>query len=120
MTAVSAGRAGEQAAREFLLKKGYTILESNTRNPYGEIDIIAKHRSVIIFVEVKLRKSDAFARGAEHVDFRKQERYLNAASFWLAKNAPDAQARFDVVELYGDTSNPKTLKINHIENAFSA
>jgi len=120
MTAVSSGAMGEKAACDFLSKKGYAIVARNLRNPFGEIDIIAKQKSVIVFAEVKLRKSGAFARGMEHVDRRKRERYINAASFWLAKNAPDAQARFDVIELYGDINDLKSVEINHIENAFSA
>lgn len=120
MTTTSIGRKGEKIASDFLSKKGYIIIQNNLRNPFGEIDIIARHKTVIVFAEVKLRKSDAFARGAEHVDRRKRERYINAASFWLAKNAPDTQARFDVIELYGDSADLKSIKINHIENAFFA
>ena len=118
MSTTSSGRKAEELAGLHLEQKGFVLIARNMRNEYGEIDLIAEHGDTVVFCEVKLRKSAGFARGLEHVDRRKQTRYLNASSLWLAGNRPEAQARFDVIEIYGDIDRPAAVRINHIENAF--
>lgn len=114
------GAWGEQAAAAYLLKKKYKILGTNYRCRFGEIDIIAANRAFLVFVEVKLRKSAAFAAAAEFVDIRKQERLRTTAELYLSENPTKLQPRFDVIEIYApDGIYTVTPTINHIEDAFS-
>ena len=114
-----AGRFGEQTAAEYLKKKHYKIIGLNYSCRFGEIDVIAKNSKYIVFVEVKLRRSDAFAEAKEFVTQSKQEKIIKTASLWLSQNETELQPRFDVIEIYAqDGVSSKALKINHIENAF--
>ena len=113
------GAWGEDRAAKYLKKQGYRILERNYSCRWGEIDIIAADRRFLVFVEVKLRKSDAFARAAEFVDFRKQARLRSAAELWLSLHETEFQPRFDVVEIYAPEGEAtKHPTINHLEDAF--
>lgn len=114
-----AGAWGEEQAAKYLKKRGCRILERNFSCRFGEIDLIARDRQYVMFVEVKLRKSDAFARAAEFVDWRKQARLRATAELWLSQHETELQPRFDVIEIYApqgaETKNPT---INHLEDAF--
>lgn len=114
-----AGAWGEALAAAYLRKKSYEILASGYRSRFGEIDLIAKKRKFLVFVEVKLRKSDSFAQAMEFVDSAKQNRLRMTASMYLAENPTDLQPRFDVIEIYApqgvDTPKPE---IRHMEDAF--
>lgn len=113
------GRFGEQAAAEYLKKKHYQIIGLNYSCRFGEIDIIAENKKYIVFAEVKLRKSDEFAEAKEFVTFSKQEKIIKTASLWLSTNETELQPRFDVIEIYAPEGiASKSIKINHIENAF--
>ena len=113
------GRFGEQTAAEFLKKKHYKIIGMNYSCRFGEIDLIAENKKYVVFVEVKLRKSDKFAEAREFVTFSKQEKIIKTASLWLSQNETELQPRFDVIEIYASEGvSSKAIKINHIENAF--
>ena len=113
------GRFGEQAAAEYLKKKHYKIIGLNYSCRFGEIDIIAENKKYVVFVEVKLRKSDEFAEAKEFVTISKQEKIIKTASLWLSQNETELQPRFDVIEIYAPAGTAsRSVKINHIENAF--
>ena len=105
------GAWGEEQAARYLRRKGYTI---------GEIDLIARRRGVIAFVEVKLRKNANFAEAREFVTCGKQRRILKSASLWLAAHGCDElQPRFDVIEIYApEGMDTDKLTIHHLEDAF--
>ena len=113
------GSWGEALAAEYLRKKRYRILASGYRSRFGEIDLIVCNRQYLIFVEVKLRRSDRFAQARDFVDYRKQNRLRATAAFYLEENPTRLQPRFDVIEIYApdgmDTQKPI---INHLEDAF--
>ena len=113
------GAWGESVAANYLLKKRYKLLATNYRCRFGEIDLIVSDRKHIVFVEVKLRKSDKFASAMEFVDLRKQNRIRTTAEIFLNQNPTDLQPRFDVIEIYApagiDTQRPE---IHHLEDAF--
>ena len=113
------GAWGEAIAARYLQKKHYKLLSAGYRSRFGEIDIIAANRKYLVFVEVKLRKSDKFARAMEYVDSFKQERLRKTAQLYLSQYPTELQPRFDVIEVYApegtDTSDPV---VNHLENAF--
>ena len=111
------GGAGESAAARYLIARGYEIEAANYRSRYGEIDIIAKNREFVVFVEVKTRKSGAFARPMESVTRSKLEKIRQTALIWLAANKCDKQPRFDVIEVYmPDGAAGKPARIEHMEN----
>ena len=112
------GRWGEEQAARYLQKKKFRIVGMNYTCRFGEIDIIAENRDYVLFVEVKLRKSDRFAAAREFVNTAKQERLITTAQLWLAANPVKKQPRFDVVEIYAPHGSEGEIRINHIENAF--
>ena len=113
------GAFGEAAAAEYLRKKRYEILGMNYRCRLGELDIIARQKGAVVFVEVKLRREGGYASAAEAVTPAKQRRLLIAAENWLAENElEDVPCRFDVIEVYLEKSGGKVKRINHLEEAF--
>jgi putative endonuclease len=91
------GLSAESRAAALLIAKGYRILARRFRTPLGEIDIVARRRGALIFVEVKAR--DNFDTAAEAIGKRQQNRIIAAAQLWLAGHPEDAMRdmRFDVV-----------------------
>lgn len=114
------GAWGEALAAEYLRKHRYTIVATGYRSRFGEIDIIARNRQYLVFVEVKLRKNARFAMGREFVDLRKQDRIRTTAMLYLSRYPTDLQPRFDVIEIYApeglETQKPE---IHHLEDAFA-
>ena len=111
-----AGTRGEAAVARYLRQRGYTLLASQWRCRFGELDLVARDRQgTLCFVEVKLRGSSAIALPREFVDSRKQQRLRSAAEMYLSQQELDAPARFDVAEVYEENGQ---LRINYIENAF--
>lgn len=106
-------------AAEYLRKKRYKILATGFRSRYGEIDLIVSNKQFLVFVEVKLRRTNLFADAREFVDFRKQNRLRTTASIYLSQYPSDLQPRFDVIEIYApDGTSTKNPVINHLEDAF--
>lgn len=113
------GAWGESLAAEFLQKKHYKILATGYRSRFGEIDLIVADKTYLVFVEVKLRKSNAFANAFEYVDQRKQQRLRATAEIYLSLFPTDLQPRFDVIEIYAkDGTETKRPVIHHIKDAF--
>ncbi len=113
------GAWGEEQAARYLRRKGYTIVERNYACRFGEIDLIARRRGVIVFVEVKLRKNAGFAAAREFVTCAKQQRILKSASLWLSVHGCELQPRFDVIEIYApEGMESEKLTIHHLEDAF--
>ena len=100
-------------------KKRYTLVASGFRCRYGEIDLIVRNKKYLVFVEVKLRKSNKFAQAREFVDIPKQERIRTTADYYLSRYPTDLPARFDVIEIYAPegTATVKPV-IHHLEDAF--
>ena len=112
----SAGNRGEAAVARYLRQKGYTLLASQWRCRFGELDLVARDRhSTVCIVEVKLRGTNSIALPREFVDSRKQQRLRSAAEVYLASKELDAPVRFDVAEVYDEGGS---LRIEYIENAF--
>lgn len=103
-------------ALEFLKNKDYKILERNFRTILGELDIIAKDKETICFIEVKTRTSDKFGLPQESVNRLKQRKMSQSAMIYLKdKNLLEKPARFDVVSIL----NPQQdAKIDLIQDAF--
>ena len=113
------GRWGEDLAAEFLEKKGYRIVERNWKCRFGELDLVAEGEGFLCFAEVKLRRSERFGAGAEHVDRRKQERLRVTAELYLQEYPTQLQPRFDVFEVLAPNGlGTKNPRIRYIEGAF--
>ena len=114
------GSFGEALTAEHLRKNGYKILGMNYRTRLGEIDVIASKGRFVAFVEVKLRKSAAFAQAREFVTRAKQARLISAAQEWLQQSGCSLQPRFDVAEIYAPQGiRTAAPEIRYWENAFS-
>ena len=113
----AAGDRGEAEVARYLRRKGYTLLASQWRCRFGELDLVARdRRGTVCFVEVKLRSAGAIGLPREFVDVRKQERLRTAAAAYLSTHDIDAPARFDVAEVYAE--NDGRLRVEYLENAF--
>ena len=108
------GLSAESRAALLLIAKAYRILEGRWRTPFGEIDIIARRRGVVVFVEVKARGS--VDEAVEAVTDRTKRRVIGAADLWLARHPQytNSGIRFDVIVV-----TPGKLP-RHIVTAFSA
>ena len=113
----ASGDRGEAEVARYLRKRGYTLLASQWRCRFGELDLVAKdRRGTICFVEVKLRSRGSIALPREFVDHRKQARLRSAAASYLSTFGIEAPARFDVAEVYAEKDG--TLRVEYLEDAF--
>jgi len=109
------GKKGEDIASEFLKNKGYEILERNWRNKFGEIDIIAKKKDVLVFVEVKTKIGELFGLPEEMVGRGKLQKIRHMATIYM--NGKESLCRIDIVAIVlGDDSS--VSRINHYENVY--
>ena len=112
------GKSGEDHAYDYLLKKGFDILERNWRHKKDEVDIIAVHRDCLVIVEVRYRTERAIVAAGQTIDNRKQQKLIRTAAMFLAWNDEYATLplRFDVVGI--DTDANGKSSINWIRDAF--
>lgn len=113
---LSLGAWGEEQAVAYLLRQGLKIVACNYTTPVGEIDIIARSRRELVFVEVKTRRSLAYGSPCEAVGPRKQRQILRTAQWYLADSKSRLQPRFDVIGVMPDDSG--AARIEHIQAAF--
>lgn len=109
------GNKGEDTAAEFLAGKGYKIKARNWRFGKLEIDIIAQHNDMIIFVEVKSRTGTYFEQPFQAVTKKKQRFIIKAANAYIEKYEVDLEARFDIISIVEQKGKSE---IDHIEDAF--
>lgn len=107
------GRVGESFAAVMLEKKGYTILEKNFSNKFGEIDIIAKDKDVLVFVEVKTKIGDDFGLPEEMVGPGKLQKVRNMATMYM--KGETFVCRIDVVAIVLNEQN-EIQRLTHYEN----
>jgi putative endonuclease len=116
MRRIRTGKLGEDLAVAHLQNAGYQIIAQNYRCLYGEVDIIARDRGTIVFVEVKSRKSETFGQPQEAVGLEKQKKLSRISLHYLQqKRLETFSARFDVVAV---KMSPDGNRINLIRNAF--
>ena len=101
------GEKGEELARKFLKKKGYKLIEQNYKTPLGEIDIIAKDKDTVVFIEVKARESLAYGLPFEAVNSAKKRKIANVAHQYLKRFKKMPPCRFDVVSINHENDKPQ-------------
>lgn len=109
------GKKGEQAAADFLKKKGLQIMETNWKSGDIEVDIIAKEADTIVFVEVKTRTDHGDTHPEDAVDEKRKRRLCTGAQIYLKYNQLDNPWRFDIIAI---TAGAEGMQLNHIEDAF--
>jgi len=110
------GAQGESRAKEYLINKGYKIIQSNYLKRTGEIDIIAfdPKYNEYVFVEVKTRSNKSFGYPEEAVDDEKLSKIAETAESWLADNdIDDSEWRIDIISIEWKGGKPE---ITHLEN----
>ena len=109
------GRVGEEVACDYVKKLGYEIIEKNYRNKMGEIDIIAKDKNEIVFIEVKTRCQKIYGSPSEAVDRRKKRHIYHVAEFYLIINKlENAFCRIDGIEV---CFKDEKIFVKHIKNS---
>ncbi|OHA65967.1 MAG: hypothetical protein A2672_00030 [Candidatus Wildermuthbacteria bacterium RIFCSPHIGHO2_01_FULL_49_22b] len=109
------GERGEEIARQFLENKGYTIIECNYRTKRAEIDIIAKHKNKLVFVEVRTKHREQYGTPEETIDYKKRMRLKKNAAAYVHRKKYYGPFRIDAVCLVLD-ENAGLQRINHYEN----
>jgi putative endonuclease len=111
------GILGENLAKDFLKKRGYRILEANYRCPQGEIDLVARHKDYLVFIEVRTKRSQEFGTPEESITLTKKERLRAVASHYQQTHSNLPQLwRIDVVAIELDRKG-KPSRMELIENA---
>jgi putative endonuclease len=112
------GRLGEWAARKHLRRCGLKFLTANFRSPRGEIDLVFRDRDCLVFVEVKTRSSEEWARPAAAVNARKRRLLSQTGLDYLRRlKNPQVKIRFDIVEVL--LRDGLVREIRHLPNSFS-
>jgi putative endonuclease len=110
------GREGEDAAAAFYRRLGFCIVDRNWRCPQGEIDLVVARGRLLVFCEVKARRTRYFGEPSEAVREEKQQRLRRLAGRWLAAHRDRyGRVRFDVVSV---VAHGAELRLTHIRNAF--
>ena len=112
------GEFGESLARDYLISKGYRILNMNYRNRFGEIDIVCMNKDLLIFCEIKSRYSNSFGFPIESVTYYKQKQIIKLTQIYLLyKKYYNYNVRYDIIEVIFNNTNA-SFKVNHIKDAF--
>jgi putative endonuclease len=110
------GKYGEDAAARFLQDRGYTILERNWRCEIGEIDLIAKHKNQLVFIEVKTRSGNGFGHPFESVTKTKVSRMRRLAAAWVAiNNLQSSSLRLDAISVLVRSGH---VAIEHLKQVY--
>lgn len=109
------GDFGEKKALEFLLEKGYVIIEKNWRFKHKEIDLITRKDNLLVFVEVKIRESNYFENPYDAVGKKKQNLLIDAADAYIQQKGVVMNCRFDIISIYKEKEE---FKITHLIDAF--
>jgi putative endonuclease len=112
------GDWGEAVALKYLLEKGDRLLARNIRTKYGELDLITRRRGIIVFTEVKTRRSDAFGSPEESITPRKQKHLIDSAHAYL-EGHPDHKGDWQIDVIAVRRSGDRPPHITHLENAVS-
>ena len=109
------GRLGKNIAKDFLKQKGFIIIALNWRHLHYEIDIVARHQNILVFVKVKTRSTFKYGFPDESIDHKKENRLREAAEIYIEQKDLHNEIRFDIVSI---VKNNFEEKVYHITDAF--
>ena len=116
-TSQTLGLLGEELANSYLARRGYKILLRNYENSLGEIDLIAKERGTLVFIEVKTRSSLSMGSPLESMTFHKRGQIVKSAKYYIKRyGIKDVPCRFDVVSILMPPGGEPQIEL--IQNAF--
>jgi putative endonuclease len=111
------GAWGEAIAARYLAERGYTVRDRNWRAGHGELDVVAERAGIIVFVEVRTRRSDLFGSAEESITPRKRAMLIETAQRYLdAHHLSEAQWQIDVIAIDLDDRNA-VRRLEHYESA---
>lgn len=110
------GKLAEQLAADWLVGKGYELLDKNYRFQHAEIDLVMKYKGMVIFIEVKFRSGTGFGYAEEFVDGVKKKLVVKAADYYVYEKDWHNDIRFDIVGVYKDRAGNFNFK--QFEDAF--
>jgi len=117
MESYKKGRIGEEIARIYLEEKGFKIIEQNYHSQQGEVDLIAKYKDFLVFIEVKSYSFRSFGSPYGAITKNKRNSIIHAARTYLYRNKiKDVNCRFDVLSIYHNRDGSN--QIDHLEDAF--
>jgi putative endonuclease len=116
---VQKGKRGEDIAKDHLERHGLSIIEQRYRSPQGEIDLVARDKNTLCFIEVKARTSNADGNPYDSVTQQKQEHIKDAAQHYISTHSLNGieEIRFDVVSIINDPYYKEPL-IEWFKHAF--
>ena len=109
------GKKGERLAIDYLIKKGYTILDKNWRFQKAEVDIIAQIKDTLAVVEVKTRSTSDFGNPQDFVSPKKIKLLISAIDEYVVSKDLEVDVRFDIIAIVKENN---TYVIEHLEDAF--
>ena len=109
------GKKGEQLAVDFLIGKGYTIIERNYRFDRAEVDVIARKGDILSVVEVKTRSTSDFGNPQDFVKPKQIKNLVKAVNEYVNENVLDVEVQFDIIAIVKNKGN---FDIEHIQDAF--
>lgn len=117
---IQTGRAGEEAAREYLKKIGYRIIETNYRCPLGEIDIVARDNQTIIIIEVRAKTNTRYGLPEESLTNNKARRLKRLALYYLQSVfGTEVPCRIDFISVMLSEEDLRVIKLRHIRGILS-
>ena len=113
---IELGKIGESIALETAKRRGYQMLATNVRTPYGEIDLVLKTAHQLIFAEVKTRTSFSFGYPEQAINALKLSHMIQSAQFYMLQNNLRDEYRIDVISILYDSNKHQVANLEWIEN----
>ena len=113
---IELGKIGESIALETAKRRGYQLVATNVRTPYGEIDLVLKTAHQLIFAEVKTRTSFSFGYPEQAINALKLSHMIQSAQFYMLQNNLRDEYRIDVISILYDSNKHQVANLEWIEN----
>jgi len=113
---IELGKIGESIALETAKRRGYQMVATNVRTPYGEIDLVLKTAHQLIFAEVKTRTSFSFGYPEQAINALKLSHMIQSAQFYMLQNNLRDEYRIDVISILYDSNKHQVANLEWIEN----
>ena len=112
------GKWGEELAESYLIENGITVIDRNVFTPHGELDLVGKEKSGIVFFEVKTRTNQTFGYPEVSVNYRKQSHLVQSALYYMQSHPEETgQWRIDVIAIQKPAGAEKPIQIEWFKNA---